>query len=171
MRKTQKVEGLRLSLGTSSSVSFRVAAELDEACLLGMEFQTKLRESFAQLSQETFRVSTMLKAQDEIISEADGHYISVRLRPPPSLDPEVEHIVKVDIRQEWADAPALYGSHLALYSLSILQHAGSQPFLDEPHNALVRYSVLDKLHQPSVIEGSKQQLDILPTTATIPGEW
>ena len=33
-------------------------------------------------------------------------------------------------------------------SLPILQHAGVQPFLDEPHDAPVRDPVLDELHQP-----------------------
>ncbi|MCA1765657.1 MAG: hypothetical protein LC633_05340 [Desulfobulbaceae bacterium] len=33
------------------------------------------------------------------------------------------------------------------------QHSGPQPFLDEMHDAPVRYTVLDELHQPFVVEG------------------
>jgi hypothetical protein len=47
-----------------------------------------------------------------------------------------------------------------------LQHARSQPFLDEPHDAPVRYPVLDKLHQPFVGDGIEGRLDILPTTTS-----
>ena len=40
--------------------------------------------------------------------------------------------------------------------LSLLQHAGAQPFLDEPHDAPVRDPVLEKPHQPSVVEGIEE---------------
>ena len=36
------------------------------------------------------------------------------------------------------------------YPLPVLQHARIQPFLDESHNASVRNSMLDELHQPFV---------------------
>ena len=35
-------------------------------------------------------------------------------------------------------------------SFPILQHAGVQPFLDEPHDAPVRDAMLDELDQPFV---------------------
>ncbi len=40
--------------------------------------------------------------------------------------------------------PALYRPYLAHDPLPILQHAGSQPFLDEAHDAPVRDAVLDE---------------------------
>src|SRR5437016_4345732 len=42
----------------------------------------------------------------------------------------------------------------------LLQHAGPQPFLDEAHDARVPHTVLEKLHQPSVVEGIKEATDI-----------
>src|SRR5207245_4963185 len=35
-----------------------------------------------------------------------------------------------------------------------------QPFLDEAHDAPVRNPVLDKLHQPSVVDGIKEPTDV-----------
>ena len=45
-------------------------------------------------------------------------------------------------------------------SLPILQHAGVQPFLDEPHDAPVRDPVLDEPHQPFVVERVEEAPDV-----------
>src|SRR5438034_11105692 len=45
-------------------------------------------------------------------------------------------------------------------SLPLLQHAGVQPFLDEPHDASVRDAVLDELHEPSVVDGIEESTDV-----------
>jgi hypothetical protein len=47
-----------------------------------------------------------------------------------------------------------------------LQHAGIQPFLDEPHDASVRNPVLDELHQPFVGKPIEGHHDTLPTSRT-----
>ena len=41
-------------------------------------------------------------------------------------------------------------AHLTLCLLPVFQHPGGQPFLDQPHDAPVRHTVLDELHQPFV---------------------
>src|SRR3989454_4915803 len=45
---------------------------------------------------------------------------------------------------------ALGRPFLRPYPFPILQHAGGQPFLNEPHDAPICYPVLDELHQPFV---------------------
>ena len=50
------------------------------------------------------------------------------------------------------DTPTLNCSYLAVCSLALFQHACLEPFLDQAHDAPVGYAVLDKLHQPSLIE-------------------
>jgi len=125
-----------------------------------MKLQTELRKTPAQLGQEFFRFLPMLEAQDKVIRETNHDHVAVSLAFPPSLDPKVEHVVKVDVRQERTDTSALYGTHFTRCSLPILQHAGTQPFLDETHDAPVRHTMLDEFHQPSVIEGSKEISDV-----------
>jgi hypothetical protein len=71
------------------------------------------------------------------------------LLPSPSLDPEVEYVVKIEVRQQRADTPALNCSYLTLYSLALFQHARLEPFLDQTHDAPVGYAVLDKLQSSS----------------------
>src|SRR6266481_4408110 len=55
---------------------------------------------------------------------------------------------------------ALWRSFLHLQVLPILQHAGVQPFLDEPHDAPVRNPVLDELHQPFVRNPVEKAFDV-----------
>src|SRR6266550_2928554 len=45
---------------------------------------------------------------------------------------------------------ALRRSFLHPYSFPILQHAGVQPFLDQPHDAPIGHPMLDELDQPFV---------------------
>ncbi len=55
---------------------------------------------------------------------------------------------------------ALRRPFLHAYSFPILQHAGLQPFLDEPHDAPVRNPVLDELHKPFVGKPIEKAFDI-----------
>src|SRR5207249_2072156 len=128
---------------TPGSVLRRIAAELDQAGLVGMQFQSELRETFSKIVEELLGFISMLKAQDEVVSKTDDDHVAAR-RLSPSLDPEVEHVVKVDVSQQRADTSALNRTHLALRSLPILQHAGVEPFLDQPHHAPVRDTLLDE---------------------------
>jgi hypothetical protein len=43
-----------------------------------------------------------------------------------------------------------------LYPLPFLQHARLEPFVDQAHDAPIGYAMLDKFHQPSVIESVRQ---------------
>src|SRR2546422_2950636 len=55
---------------------------------------------------------------------------------------------------------ALDRAHLGRCSPPLLQHAGLEPFLDQSHDAPVRDAVLEKLHQPSVIERVEEATDV-----------
>src|SRR6266536_3620509 len=60
----------------------------------------------------------------------------------------------------WSHTSALNRPHLTLAALAILQHPGLEPLLDQPHHAPIRYSMLNKLNQPSVVEGVKETADV-----------
>src|ERR1019366_7495759 len=78
----------------------------------------------------------------------------------PRLDPQVEYVMKIDVRQKRRSTSALGRPFLRPYSFPILQHAGPQPFLDEPHDASVCNPMLDKLHQPFVRNPIEKALDV-----------
>src|SRR5262249_37325682 len=120
----------------------------------------KPRKPLAQLFEEPLGLLTMLESNDEVVGEAHDHDISERLLLPPLLDPEVEHVMEIDVRQERADAAALDRTHLGLCPPPLLQHAGLEPLLYQSHDAPVRDAVLDKLHQPPVIESVEEATNV-----------
>src|SRR3989442_956685 len=160
MREAEEVEGLGLPVAPPSPVLVREATKLDEARLVGMQLQTEPLKPLTQLGEEPLGVLAMLESDDEVIGKLHDDDVAVGLRLPPPLDPEVEHILQVDVGQERTDAPALDRPGPTLCSLPALQHAGPQPFLDETHDAPVRHTVLEKPHQPSVVEGIEEATDI-----------
>ncbi len=95
----------------------------------------------------------MLKAQHGIIREPYDDDLAIRPLRPPILNPQVEHIVQVHVRQQRTDAAALHRALLTHDSLPLCQHARVQPFLDEPHHAPVPNPVLEELHQPLPVDG------------------
>jgi hypothetical protein len=150
--EAQEVERLRFAFATLAPILFCKAAKFDDSRFVGMQLQPKLCDSLAQFRQKPLCFMTMLESRDKIISEAIEDYISVRLLLSPSLDPEIECIVEIDIRQQRANTPALNRSYLTLHPFALFQHAGLEPFLNQAHDAPIGYAVLDKLHQPPLIE-------------------
>src|SRR2546422_696128 len=112
MREAQKVEGSRFPLATLSPISFRIATELDDPRFVVMQSQSELRQTLAQLREKLLRLPTILKAHDEVVGKADDDHVAARLLLPPSLNPEVEYVVQVDVRQQWTDASNLERSPL-----------------------------------------------------------
>ena len=152
MREPQEVEGLWFAATAISPMAFRITTELDDPRFVGMQRQAELCESLAQLGQEPLRFMMMLESGHEVIGEADEDHLPMRLLLPPLLDPEVECVMKVDVRQQRADAPALNRPHLTLDSFALFQHARVEPLLEQTYDAPVSYAMLDELHQPSVVE-------------------
>src|SRR6267143_758624 len=85
-----------------------------------------------------------------------------RAMPEPShLEPkEKQRRLIHDVRQKRRGTSALGRPFLHTYSFPILQHAGIQPFLDEPHDAPICDPVLDKLHKPFVGKPIEKAFDV-----------
>jgi hypothetical protein len=158
--ETQEVERLRLAFATLASILFRKAAKFDDSRLIGMQLKAKARESLAQLRQEPLCFIPMLKSRNKVVGKTHEDHLPARLLLSPLLDPEVEYVVQIDVRQQRANTPTLHRSYLTLYSLALFQHARLQPLLDQAYDAPVGYSVLDKLHQPSVVESVVKLPDV-----------
>ena len=65
VREAQEIERLGLPGATLRSPLGRVASELDEPRLVGMQLQAELREPLAKLSEEPLRVSFVLEPGHE----------------------------------------------------------------------------------------------------------
>ena len=101
-------------------------------------------------------VKEILIGDDNIVIR---HSIPIASTPPPSGDPptptrsDATRSARNYLLRSGSNATALRGSLFHPHSLPVLQHAGVQPFLDEPHHAPVRNPVLEELNQPPVVDG------------------
>ena len=121
-----------------------------------MQLQVELAHSLAEFRPKLFGIRLLLKSKPDVIRKAHHDHITMRQLPPPRSDTEIEHVVKIDIRQQRRGTAALRRSFFDSYSFPILQHARVQPFLDEPHDAPICDPMLDELHQPLVRDASKK---------------
>ena len=125
-----------------------------------MQFQVELPHSFRQFRPKLLGIRFAGESHHDVVGKTHHDHVAVRSLLTPCLDPQVEYIMKIDVRQQRRGTAALGRPFLHPYSFPILQHAGVQPFLDEPHDAPVRDPVLDELHQPFVGNRIEKAADV-----------
>jgi hypothetical protein len=160
MGKTKEVKRLRLPFPPPHPIGPRKTTKLNQTRLARMKPKPKLPKPLPQFNQEPFGLLTILKPNNEVIPVAHHYHVSMRPLPPPLLDPEVKYIVKIKISQKRTNTSSLNCPHLTLYPLPILQHTRSQPLLDKSHDAPICHTMLDKPHQPLMLQGIEKLLDI-----------
>src|SRR5580704_2502406 len=158
--KAQEVERLRFSFSTLLPVPDRERSKLQQPRFLGMQFQMELPHSFREFRPKLIGIRFALKAHNDVVRESHDDHIAMRPLPTPRLDPQVEHVMKVDVRQKRRGTSALGRPFLHPYSLPILQHAGIEPFLDQSHDAPICYPMLDEFHKPFVGKSIEKALDV-----------
>src|SRR6266699_1241880 len=160
MRKAKEVERLRLPFSTPLPAVDRIWTEFQKSRLLGMQFQVELPHSFGEFRPKLIGIRFAVEAHHDVVSESHGNEIAVRSFLTPRLGPQIEYVMKIDVGQQRRSTSALGRPLFHSYSLPILQHAGPQPFLDEPHDAPVCNPVLDELHKPFVGNPVEKAFDV-----------
>lgn len=158
--EAKEVEGLGLSETLPTAIFSRIAAELDEARLVGVECQPEPCESFAQIGEVLRPVAWIREPHDEVVRPTHDDDFTASRPSPPLLGPQVEHVVKVEIGQEWADTPTLNRSCLAPNSLPFFPHTRFEPFADQADEAWVCDPVLQELDHPFVIKRIEEAPDV-----------
>ena len=125
-----------------------------------MQFQVELPTPLGELGPESFGIRLDLESHHDVIGEAHDDDVALRTLLTPGLDPQVKHVMEIDVRQQRRCTAALRRPFLHSRSLPLLQHARVQPFLDETYDASVRDAVLDKLHEPAVVDGIEESTDV-----------
>jgi hypothetical protein len=100
VREAQEIERLRLTQPTRCPSLGGEAAELDQACLVLVQFQPEPGKPLPQIGQELFGVTEMLEPSREIVGEPDDDHVTARVPLPPVLGPPVENVMKVDVSQQ-----------------------------------------------------------------------
>src|SRR5579863_6262500 len=100
MRESQEYESFWFSLATPFSISEGKPPELDQPRLVRMQFQTELHQPRLQVTQESFGVSPVLKAQHNVVGISDNYDIARCHFLAPSFHPQIEHVVQVHISKQ-----------------------------------------------------------------------
>jgi hypothetical protein len=100
MSEAEKVEGLWLAIPACRPIGRGTSAEFDQPGLVGMRLQVEFRHPDAQVRQKPFGISSMLKANDGVVSISHHDHGAVRMASPPLPGPQIVDVMKVDVRQQ-----------------------------------------------------------------------
>src|SRR5688572_20497989 len=148
--ESQEVEGLRLPASSFSSTHRRERAEHNQARLVWMQLEPKLAQSLAQFALESYGYRVVLEADDHVVRISDDEELLARLLGTPAVDPQVVDVVQIDIRQQTRNRRALRRTLVTVRPHPIFEDPGSEPFLDQAEDPLVRDAVLDEFDHPTV---------------------
>ena len=99
MCETEEVERFWLSLATPLAVFGGKPPKLDQACLVGVQFQAELVEAFPQLFVKLLGICSVFEAQHNVVGESHQDNVTARLSPSPLIGPQIERVVQVHIRK------------------------------------------------------------------------
>ena len=99
--EAEEVERFRFTLTALVSAFSHIAAELDQARFLRVEFQSEFEKAVPEFSETAFRISLFLEPDDEVIRVTDDDHVARCPALAPVRNPEIENVVQEDIRQEW----------------------------------------------------------------------
>lgn len=135
-------------------------AELKESRLLGVQFQRELAESLREFLLETPRITHILETHHKVVSVTHDDNVTARVPPSPLVSPQVEGVVKIDVRKERRNRRSLRRAHLALYLRPVLHHSRAKPFLDQTQDPPIPDSVLQELQHPPMVDGVEEPADV-----------
>ncbi len=100
MREAKEIKRLGSTQTSRPSTRGRIAAELDQACLVRVQLQRKPRKPLTKFSQEPLRIIFLLEPDNEVVGEPHDDHITARVPAPPPVGPQVEDIVQVDVGEQ-----------------------------------------------------------------------
>ena len=86
----------------------------------------------------------MLKADDKVIGEPHQETVPSHPWLHFGLEPHVQYMVEVDIRQQGANDPALWRPFVAVADVFPFHDPGIQPLADQPQYPTIVDPVLDE---------------------------
>jgi hypothetical protein len=98
--EAKEVESLRLALPVIRTAFCGEPPKLNEPGLFGVQAQTELEHPVLKFLQELFGLVAVLESQDEVIRKTDDNNIAVCTSLSPVLNPEIQSVVEVHIREQ-----------------------------------------------------------------------
>ena len=131
-------------------------AEVDEACLLGMQCKAIPRKTLAQHSQNPLGAEEVLERHHKIIGIPDKGTSPLESWPHLGFEPFIQHMVQINVREQWRDHAPLRRAFRRLAYLSFFHHASLQPFIDHPPYNTVGDPSVEEL--PQLLVGNRVEI-------------
>ena len=135
------------------------APKLDQPRLALVQLHAKAREPLAKLSPEPLGLVTMLKAHHEVVREPHHDNIAASVPRTPPLDPQVEHIMEIDVCKQRRNRRPLRRALQRLRPLPVFDDPRLQPSLDQAKDLNPQPGV-EKLQKPRMIEAREAVADV-----------
>src|SRR5882757_9726222 len=100
LREAKEGERFRLPFSALFPVSGREPSELQKPRFVGMQFQAELPKPLGEFGKKLFGIRFALESNHDVVRVPHDDHIAVRLLSTPCLSPQIERVMKVDIRQQ-----------------------------------------------------------------------
>jgi hypothetical protein len=127
--------------------------EVYEAGLGRMEQKPIPAKALAQHVQHSLAGQVVLKGHHSVISIADQLAPPSESRSRHPLEPLVQHVVQVNVREQRRDHTPLGRSSSRAAQDALFEHPRLQPFVDHLPDDAVRDSLFEELSQVRVVDG------------------
>src|SRR6266508_3803539 len=77
-----------------------------------------------------------------------------------ALEPCVENVMEIDVRQKWRDHPALRRAALGVMDRSFFEYSRPEPFVDHATQHSVAHPLVQHLPEQPVVERVEETLDV-----------
>src|SRR6516164_445662 len=122
--------------------------------------EMELPQPLLQRGAEALRIPSVLEAGHVIVGETDQAGLALTLMREDPLEPQVEHVVKVDVGQDRRNWPPLEHPLLRPHDHAIDHGSCPQPFLDQSQDHRVADPKPEHLHQPRMVEMVEEPVDV-----------
>src|SRR5215467_11554892 len=138
----------------------RLAAEIDKACLVGMERELVPSKTLTQNIQNPFGILEIRERHHGVVGETGKGTFSPEAWFHLILEPLIQHMMQEDVRQAGRNHPALRGAFGRMAQEPVFQHSCLQPFIDHPTDDTIRDSSVKKRTQVGVRNRPKVVFDV-----------
>src|SRR5215510_10962783 len=117
-----------------------------------MQTQTVFLESLKDDPVHSLSVAPQLEAHDKIIGISNQKGFASQDRLDHFLPPQVQHLMQVDVTEQWTDHSSLRCALVGIVHLSFLHNPSIKPFAYQPEDDSILYPVLKNFPQAPVVQ-------------------
>ena len=114
-------------------------------------------EPLFQSDHKVLGIPLVVEENNKVVGIAKEPRSSLKPFLHPFLKPEIQHVVKIDVRQDWGNDPSLWRSRLGMNLIPCLcDDSHLHPFADELNEAL---DTVEKIGQMSVEKTNEKTVE------------